>query len=922
MSRTASFRSVPVCTAALAAFAGLAAAAPAPAPAGAANRPARPAVTERSIELRALLGPVTLDQHIADPANAARLSRVYRVQNGQAKALATADLNAIDGDRTTDVTLAEGESLELRFIGAARFISDVAVDSTADSVAVEFLSPLGEWLPFGEGKSGAAAAPVRARGLRITPRPGKAGVTTLRDVSARFEQADPDALFAPEKAAVYDYFYEWCEDYSNTSDLSVCSEETEGLGDQLPSTWAVRGFGNGSAWEEDFKRSALGGTENSYVDDADLVYFAGHGSSSFDSTWSRTARNAMFTRTDRDDQYLTPGDALDAWGTGNMEWLAFASCQTMNDDAYWSTAMNRAHLIMGWRTNMADVTMGIDFAKNAIDSGLFDSAKTVLSSWFDAAEKHHGSGYTAIVIGENAAMGNDYLWGQGFVNPDPTVDCCYNWWTLNTGPGGKNAQGQPIDYSGVDAGGADMLNHRAQPRIDAAKARVFDARATGGLRIAVAPEVLDAHKGNPILQTFDIVPAGFEIQDLRTVADKICSNTGILCDADFGIADDGTLIATDGRIELSIDPTTGAPTLVDTALYLSDRDPGQLPSPGNASEIAAQFLRVADLLPSDGSVRSVTTLFRGGSDRNGEPSERTIALHHNVLFQRNLNNLPVFGPGGELTVSVGDEGQILRTNRNCWAPVRPGKEVELLPAQVIIQALAELPSLVAIDGFTPVASDIQIDKLELGYYATECGRGLPLIRPVYNMLITVFELSPEGDRSVSTFEVNAYADALPAVASIKSDVKDCVNPGETVCFEVDLQGGTPPFTAQWSDSSAGHVGTDARVCFVVPPFVDQSSNTGDDKADPTKPDEDLRTVSVVITDADGTRTTASVEYTVCAQTQPCPADFNGDTVPGDIFDLFDFLAALDNGLDFNGDTTPADIFDLFDFLAVLDAGCP
>ncbi len=54
----------------------------------------------------------------------------------------------------------------------------------------------------------------------------------------------------------------------------------------------------------------------------------------------------------------------------------------------------------------------------------------------------------------------------------------------------------------------------------------------------------------------------------------------------------------------------------------------------------------------------------------------------------------------------------------------------------------------------------------------------------------------------------------------------------------------------------------------------------------------------------------------------CPADFNGDTVPGDIFDLFDFLAALDGGLDFNGDTSPADIFDLFDFLAVLDQGCP
>lgn len=54
----------------------------------------------------------------------------------------------------------------------------------------------------------------------------------------------------------------------------------------------------------------------------------------------------------------------------------------------------------------------------------------------------------------------------------------------------------------------------------------------------------------------------------------------------------------------------------------------------------------------------------------------------------------------------------------------------------------------------------------------------------------------------------------------------------------------------------------------------------------------------------------------------CPSDFNGDGQPGDIFDLFDFLAALSTGADFNQDTVGGDIFDLFDFLGVLDAGCP
>lgn len=55
---------------------------------------------------------------------------------------------------------------------------------------------------------------------------------------------------------------------------------------------------------------------------------------------------------------------------------------------------------------------------------------------------------------------------------------------------------------------------------------------------------------------------------------------------------------------------------------------------------------------------------------------------------------------------------------------------------------------------------------------------------------------------------------------------------------------------------------------------------------------------------------------------PCAADFDGDGTAGTIFDLFDFLAALDGGLDFDGDTAPSTIFDLFDFLAALDAGCP
>ncbi len=56
---------------------------------------------------------------------------------------------------------------------------------------------------------------------------------------------------------------------------------------------------------------------------------------------------------------------------------------------------------------------------------------------------------------------------------------------------------------------------------------------------------------------------------------------------------------------------------------------------------------------------------------------------------------------------------------------------------------------------------------------------------------------------------------------------------------------------------------------------------------------------------------------------PCLADFNGDRVFGDGFDLFDFLGALDQldpRADVDGDGL-FDTFDLFSFLAALDVGC-
>lgn len=110
--------------------------------------------------------------------------------------------------------------------------------------------------------------------------------------------------------------------------------------------WFVRrySYDESTAWEEDFKRSVLGGTENSYIDSVDLQFYVGHGSPG----------RFTFANTSHDDStLLASNDCNTTWGDGDNEWLALTSCQVLADSGLGAMAqcMNRQHLILGFVTN-------------------------------------------------------------------------------------------------------------------------------------------------------------------------------------------------------------------------------------------------------------------------------------------------------------------------------------------------------------------------------------------------------------------------------------------------------------------------------------------------------------------------------------------------------------------------------------------
>ncbi|MFG0306695.1 MAG: DUF6345 domain-containing protein, partial [Phycisphaerales bacterium JB040] len=861
----------------------------------------------RLIELEALSGPVITSHALPMPANRARLSRVT-VRDGELRSTGEVwGLDVIDGNRDTKLSLRTGGQggLDLSFIGAPRWLSRLRIDSDAALVDVEYMDVNGKWRPFGSGAGGGVIEGdlVRARALRVTPVVGARGKerVDIREVDAWFEQTDTDdgATSGLASAMVPEYFYEWCETYAS-SPLSVCSEECEGLGDEL-SGWSVKGFGNGSAWEEDFKRSASGGTENSYVDANDLSYFAGHGSSSWDSFWGRNSRNLLFSRTDRDDSASVPGDSYDSWGDLDMEWMFFAACQVMRDDPYWAASMDGIHMILGWETNMRDVTMGIDFGKRAIGTSIFDPPRRVLDSWFWAAEKNHGSGYKAFVVGENSAMGNDYLWGEGFVNPDPVDDSTYTWWSYNTGSAGVLAP----------AGHRDGLEKMDDLDPDEPVVR-FEGKGERAVPVVIPERLLNRLRGGAApMKVYDLNPPQVNEQTVAGLADQLCQTLGLFCNADIGPDKNQTeFSAMDGPWELRVNVANAGFELVHTGVYGAPVDkPRNLPDPGQSAELVQQVLGQSGLLPQDAVLTGVDTWSQAIAEdgKEGPPTELLPAVQM-VKFVRNMDGFPVCGPAGELVAHVGEQG-LAQVQQNVRMSPRAIGEVEPTDLGQILEDLAQNPQAVAIDGITLVPDQIKVLDARLCYFISQVdlgpGESRAFVRPAYTLDCLVTERNADGEPGESSpLEINAWADTTLPVVQIEGDTGGCAEYGQTLCFQALVQGGTPPYTYSWSDPVSGEVGTGDKVCFDLEPVSDPADDGGDQTVlapGEKETGESWRAIEITVTDDLGTTATSTVNIQIC---QPsCPADVNGDGVAdnGDIGAFIILFLANDPAADFNND---------------------
>ncbi|MFZ2097872.1 MAG: DUF6345 domain-containing protein [Anaerolineales bacterium] len=654
-------------------------------------------------------------------------------------------------------------------------------------------------------------------------------------VNATPPTAIPDSPTGWGDDGVLEIGVEWINDFPGTADdRSHWDESCDGLYNQLLSTgWISRfHFTDWSAYETDFKNESLGGSEDAYVDKVDIAMICTHGAGTHDDFWNKNLSSVYFGSS-HTDQHLSPGDAYKAYGDKDLEWLAFDSCSVLSDGGaapyynrgYWAATMNGLHLLLGFKNTMYVWAPGDGLLWGFYMKGFswFLPPSTVTQAWFQAVDYVQPTVTCARVLAETPNNFNDYLWGKGYVSPDPVADNYYYYW----------------DHCSTGA-----------------KQSIIDN---------TQPEAITL----PRLQVLDRMVNEEYVQNIIAPAFNL---TGDIAMDDMFYY----MVNTSGGITqtLQVDRVTGSYSFHNlSSLWVTPEMTPTLPT-----------TRVADLIinnwftqtPAEGLpaawYRTPLYYFYLTEDivgeqfmmgENGEFTEQEISrLPANVsmTYPRLISvqagtadgiqqvEYPVFGPGGRLKLYLGDGGEIIGVQGGSRDVSETKEQIPILDAGVVWNMLMEDNSL-AIPELPYAADYITYTAATLGYYE------LPYLEH-QSELIPAWEFTTDFylDGDLLAEDVPVY---VPAAAEYMPPQVAILNPpdgstflaGAPILFEGSAFGGTPPYSYAWNSSSDGYLGDTLNIVSAL-----GSEIKGGNVFSPS--------VSLQVTDAHGLSSTATITLNI------------------------------------------------------------
>ena len=531
-------------------------------------------------------------------------------------------------------------------------------------------------------------------------------------------------------------------------------------------------WGNSSAYEEDFKRQSLGGTNNNWVDAVDIVFYEGHGNPSL-FTFERSTGAGI-----HDDSYLTYNDAYQAWGDNDLEWIALLSCSVLADshEGDWSWAMNNLHLLMGFKTTAYDVCgFGQRFAEKIV------AGYNMRSAWFTACDQKQPSGVVAKVLAEEYHHFYDTWYYQ---YPDHPADATY--WRSTKSCGSSQP---PLQVSPQQAGGL-------MPVFTTPALSLDEAQAEWG-------SLTDA----------------FEVPT-QTVS--------LLQEGSYWVSE------TDGR-ELEMDTENGLFYYIDHNNLFSPTVSSQVQimSAADAITTANEFLASKGLMPGDAKFSEVATVNLDAVQAPGRavglrlgPAQvlTETVTDYQVMYSRILTYttmvvqgdtvvpqelaFSVVGPGAKLKVYVKSEGGQARVATNGgpgavvgaqggWRRITETMTIQAVEPILsyepqIVHLFDELEPQVALEHVPFQAGDATKEVLTytLGYWEESTGQGQAKLYPAYVLDVRYEGTITPTDGVTETLVITGYT-YIPAnetymrpLAMIEShsDLNRTFWPGQVITF--------------------------------------------------------------------------------------------------------------------------------------------
>ena len=536
-------------------------------------------------------------------------------------------------------------------------------------------------------------------------------------------------------------------------------------------------YGNQSAWEKDWKRSALGGTENNYVDDVDIAYYCDHGSTgSVSFPW------------DHSDTSLVPNDCYQSWGDKDAEWLAFGTCLTLKTHQGWANCMNGLHLILGYKTVSYDADEGKEWAKQMLGwkfLGIwFRAPKTVTQAWFTMCDKTQPSSVIAAVIAEDSRHYGDKLHGRGGPAYGDVVNNTYYYLTHSC------HKPAPIKVSTA------LL----------AELPVYE----------VVPRTVDEGYAQNIAETLNMSGTLQSDGEVFAITD---ASGGVTRTVEIDMASGGYIYQ--NVSELWVPPAPGEPL--------------SLPGPEEAQAMAEGFFLANQTLPgaqyrTDGQsftetvgevVKESTQSLKAGTILREQGLDVMVSYGRQIGTGSALaSEVSVAGPGASTKVYIGQSGDSPLAAEQLPIGLQGGsRDVQNTGKGTAVQdADKAWADFLEDPGLAVVAVPLEADEIirypisdTLAYYEQPHGVSQQELIPVW-----VFHADFMKEGQLLAPDVIVYVPASPdyyppTVVIDEPASGTVVRAGEELTFSASASGPYQPFTYEWTSSHDGILGTDPSV---------------------------------------------------------------------------------------------------------------